>query len=104
MRDRALHEHVRGEIERRLGPRSWNWLADQAGVPRSTLATQRLKPRFSLTVIVRVASVLDIPVQVLLPPIERPQTANPIAVLRRIERLARAAADRHPGRSGRMSE
>lgn len=70
MKDRELHAFIRGEIERRLGPRSWSWLAREAKVPRSTLITQAARPKFSVSVLVRVAAAFDQDVSDLLPDAE----------------------------------
>ena len=49
-----LHAYIRERIELALGPRSWNWLAHQTGIPRSTLGSERNKPKFSLDVVLLV--------------------------------------------------
>lgn len=63
---RALHVHLKRRIEAALGDRSWKWLADQIGVPQSTLASQVCKPKFSLEVVWRIARVLRLDIQELL--------------------------------------
>lgn len=65
---RDLHEYIRGQIEERLGRRTWTWLAEQAGIPQSTLATQLAKPKFSVDVLVRIAEALEIRLGELFPP------------------------------------
>jgi len=67
MRGRELHAHIRDEIARHLGRRSWSWLAREAGVPRSTLITQASRPKFSVEVLVRVADALGHEVSSFLP-------------------------------------
>lgn len=67
MRGRELHDHIRRQIERRLGGRSWTWLAEESGVPRTTLASQSKRPKFSVDVLLRVATALDQDVTDLLP-------------------------------------
>lgn len=57
---RALHAHMKHQIQVALGDRSWTWLAEQIGVPQSTLAGQASKPKFSLDVAWRIARVLDL--------------------------------------------
>lgn len=57
---RAVHAHMKRKIQLALGDRSWKWLAEQIGVPQSTLAGQVSKPRFSLDVAWKVARVLDL--------------------------------------------
>jgi Bacteriophage CI repressor helix-turn-helix domain len=64
---RDLHAHIRARIGEALRSRSWSWLADTAGVPRSTLATQAGRPRFSVEVLVRVADTLEKDVTFFLP-------------------------------------
>jgi len=56
---RALHQHVKDRINEVLGRRPQSWLADEAGVPQSTLSGQMNRLRFSLDVLVRVAAALD---------------------------------------------
>ena len=55
---RELHEYIRDRIELALGPRSWNWLARQTGVARSTLEYERKKPHFSLDILLLIAGAL----------------------------------------------
>jgi hypothetical protein len=55
VRGRELHEFILAQVERRLGPRSWAWLAREADVPRSTLMTQKGRPKFSVDVVASVA-------------------------------------------------
>lgn len=64
---RVLHEFIRSRIEATLGRRSWAWLAREAGIPQSTLATQKSVPRFTVVTLVSVAQVLDRPVAHFLP-------------------------------------
>jgi transcriptional regulator with XRE-family HTH domain len=64
---RELHGYIRQQIERRLGGRSWKWLAEEAGVARTTLITQAARPRFSVEVLVRVAGALERDVAYFLP-------------------------------------
>ena len=64
---RELHRHVLMRIELALGERSWSWLARETGVPQSTLASQLARPKFSLDILVRVASALDRDVSYFLP-------------------------------------
>lgn len=63
---RAIHAHAKRQISVALGNRSWSWLADQIGVPQSTLAGQVGKPKFSLEVIWRIAQVLELDLHELL--------------------------------------
>lgn len=58
MRGKELHEFISAQIDRRLGTRSWAWLARESDVPRSTLMTQKARPKFSLEVVVSVADTL----------------------------------------------
>ena len=67
MQGRQLHEFILTQIERRLGDRTWAWLARDAQVPRSTLMTQKGRPKFSVEVILRVAGSLDCAIEDLLP-------------------------------------
>jgi CI repressor-like protein len=67
MHGRELHEHILAQIEHRLGHRSWKWLAEQSGVPRTTLITQADRPRFSVDVLVRIAGALERDVEYFLP-------------------------------------
>lgn len=57
---RAMHIHMKAMIQDALGTRSWTWLAEQIGVPQSTLAGQVSKPRFSLDLAWRIARVLNL--------------------------------------------
>ena len=50
-----------------LGERSWTWLARQAAVPKSTLFTQKARPKFSVEMLVAIAHALDRPVTYFLP-------------------------------------
>lgn len=59
MRGKELHEYILSRVKQRLGSRSWRWLADRAGVPRTTLVTQASRPKFSVDVLVSVARALD---------------------------------------------
>ncbi len=54
-----LHTYIRARIEQALGGRSWNWLSRTAGIPQSTLASQVAKPRFSVDVLLLVATALE---------------------------------------------
>lgn len=67
MRGRELHEFILAQVERRLGPRSWAWLAREADVPRSTLMTQKGRPKFSVDVVASVADALDCELSDLVP-------------------------------------
>lgn len=60
LKGRDLHLHILSRVEEELGSRSWNWLAEQAGVPQSTLATQVGKPKFSVDVLVKIAQALEV--------------------------------------------
>ena len=60
-------------IELGLGDRSWSWLSRATGVPQSTLASQVAKPKFSVHVLLRVASVLERDVNYFLPDAMRPE-------------------------------
>jgi hypothetical protein len=83
--DRLLHHYIRDRIDRLLGRRSWAWLAREAEIPQSTLATQKLVPKFSVSTLVAVARVLDRPISDLVPPdhtveydhLDRPAGADP---------------------------
>ena len=66
-RSRELHTHIRMRIELGLGDRSWSWLSRAADVPQSTLASQAAKPKFSVQVLLRVASALERDVNYFLP-------------------------------------
>lgn len=57
---RTVHTRILASIEHALGERSWQWLADEAGVPQSTLSTQVGKPKFSLDVLYRICCALDL--------------------------------------------
>lgn len=59
---RAVHHKIRDRIDRALGPRSWAWLSRASGVPQSTLASQRVRPKFSIEVLLAVAEALERPV------------------------------------------
>lgn len=67
MRGRDLHAFILSRVRERLGDRSWSWLADEAGIPRTTLITQASRPRFSVDVLVNVAHALDRDVAYFLP-------------------------------------
>jgi hypothetical protein len=58
MADRNLHIQIRANIERELEGRTWSWLAENSGIPASTLSNQRSRPHFSLDVISKVAEAL----------------------------------------------
>jgi transcriptional regulator with XRE-family HTH domain len=64
---RQLHGHILMRVQLALGRRSWSWLAREAGVPQSTLASQAAKPKFSVEVLVRIATALDRPITYFLP-------------------------------------
>lgn len=64
---RQVHVEIRNRIERALGNRNWSWLAARSGVPPSTLSNQRLRPRFSIDVLVAIADALERPVAEFLP-------------------------------------
>lgn len=75
MRNRELdrvHQHILTRVELALGRRTWSWLAREAGIPQSTLATQAGKPRFSIGVLVSVARALEKDISYFLPPIDIP--------------------------------
>jgi hypothetical protein len=75
VKGRTLHEYVLAQVGRRLGGRSWAWLAREAEVPRSTLMTQKARPKFTVEVVVRVADALRCEVGDLMPrptSVERP--------------------------------
>lgn len=65
--DRHVHRHIKAHIEKELGDRSWNWLAEESGIPQSTLAGQASRPKFSLDVLLRIASALHRPPSDFLP-------------------------------------
>jgi hypothetical protein len=54
-------------IQLALGRRSWSWLARQASIRQSTLASQAAKPKFSVVTLVQVARALDRPIGYFLP-------------------------------------
>ena len=62
-----LHGCIRDRIDLALGGRSWRWLACEAGIPQSTLASQASKLRFSVAVLVAVADALQRPVTYFVP-------------------------------------
>lgn len=64
---RQLHGYILMRVQLALGRRSWSWLARQAGVAQSTLASQAAKPKFSIEVLVRIARALDRPIAYFLP-------------------------------------
>jgi hypothetical protein len=64
---RELHIHILMRIQLALGRRSMSWLARQAGLPQSTLASQAAKPKFSVVALVRIARALDRPIAYFLP-------------------------------------
>lgn len=68
----AIHAYIRRQIERELEDRSWAWLAHEADVPQSTLATQVGRPRFSIAVLVQVARVFEKDLAYFLPPVDAP--------------------------------
>lgn len=70
-RSRDLHQGILARIELALGDRSWSWLSSKSGIPRSTLASQKGKPRFSVDVLVLIANALDRDVAYFLPPTTR---------------------------------
>lgn len=57
-----------------LKDRSWNWLAQESGVPQSTLATQLGKPKFSVDVLVRVSVALGKDIAYFLPDFRSEET------------------------------
>lgn len=65
---RELHRFVRAQVIRRLGSRTWKWLAHRSGIPPSTLSSQVSRPKFSLEVVVRIAHALGEDPASLLPP------------------------------------
>lgn len=58
--DRELHTPIKGRLEKALAGRPQKWLAEQTGVPTSTLSAQLGKPNFTLEVLRACATVLDI--------------------------------------------
>lgn len=58
--DRWVHHRIRSNIEAALDGRSWTWLAEEIGIPQSTLSGQVCKPKFSLGVVLRISGVLGI--------------------------------------------
>lgn len=90
MGSREMHEDIKRRIEEQLGSRTWSWLANASGVPQSTLASQAARPKFSLDVLVKLASALDVNVALLLPDwVVTPGKKPP----------GRAAASATPGRT-----
>lgn len=69
-----IHQHILGRVEEALGRRTWSWLAREAGIPQSTLATQAGKPRFSIGVLVSIARALEKDMSYFLPPVDQPLT------------------------------
>jgi phosphohistidine phosphatase SixA len=67
------------------------WLAEEAGVPRTTLVSQVRRGRFSLEVLVRVADALDAGVSDFIPS-EHPDSA--IDATKALSVLKRYIADR----------
>jgi len=68
MRGRELQAYIREQIKRRLGSRSWTWLAHEAGVRRTTLISQMSRSKISVEVLVGVADALGADPGDLLPP------------------------------------
>lgn len=64
--DRDRHAMIVFRIEELLEDRSWRWLANESGVPQSTLATQKLR-WFTEPVLARIAEALGVSVGVLFP-------------------------------------
>lgn len=58
---------MRDRIQLALAGRSWKWLAGAAGIQYSTLATQRGRPKFSISTLVAVAEALGRDVRYFLP-------------------------------------
>lgn len=85
MRGRELQAYIRREIKRRLGSRSWTWLADAAGVRRTTLISQMSRSKISVEVLVGVAEALGAGPGDLLPPHGGPGPSTP----RKLEAIAR---------------
>jgi hypothetical protein len=65
--DRAVHYHIRDVLQGALGDRTWRWLAEEIGVPQSTLSGQVSKPKFSVAVVWKAARVLDLDFHELMP-------------------------------------
>lgn len=57
-----VQKHILRRVVLALGQRSWNWLAQESGVPQSTLATQYKRPRFTLETLIAIAPALKKPV------------------------------------------
>lgn len=90
MHGRELHQFILDRLEQRLGDRSWSWLARASGVPRTTLVTQASRRRFSVEVLVKVATALDEDVGHFLPSDDRASDrAEAEAALRRLKRFVR---------------
>lgn len=79
MTSRELHEHILRRVEHRLNGRSWAWLSRETGIPRSTLVTQAGHPKFSVEVLVKVASALERDPGFFLPPARTPSRTEAIA-------------------------
>ncbi len=64
-----VQRHILKRILLALEGRSWNWLAEQSGVPQSTLASQygHSPPRFTLETLIQIAPVLKRPLVWFLP-------------------------------------
>ena len=73
---KELHRHIRSRIELALAGRSWSWLSRTADVPQSTLASQAAKPKFSVHVLLRVASALERDLNYFLPEAVRPEPGS----------------------------
>lgn len=77
MRGRELQAYIRRQIKRRLGSKSWTWLAREAGVRRTTLVSQMSRSKISVDVLVGVADALGVVPGDLLPPPPGPQPPKP---------------------------
>ena len=95
---RDLHTHIRTRIEFALDGRSWSWLARKCGVPQSTLASQKGKPRFTLGVLVSVANALERPITDFLPPNGPDRDLSYGEFVRKLEALVSEELGKH--RSG----
>lgn len=90
---RELHRFILERIELALGRRSWRWLSDETGIPQSTLATQRSKPKFSVDVLIAIANALDRPVTYFLPEAEHLEIGPAVDALEQIQRIIESARD-----------
>ncbi len=63
----SLREYIAKRIELALRGRSWNWLAQKAGVSQSTLTTNKNETGFSLDTLLKVCRALGKPIRYFLP-------------------------------------